>query len=149
MAASSFWTGSANLPLLFVEHLFQTYVHPSICFGLEFVTVSPQLAHFQTRLLQWGRRMPGWLRGSPSLAVQGQLAWHDACTTRLILAAGLWARLLSLRVGVLQVILLTLRASIRNHGCFPLLMSWRALWMHVMLLSGHRCKTATSLRRHC
>ena len=98
MAACLFWTGSANLPLSFVERLFQTYVHASICFGLKFVTASPQLARFQTRLLQC-RRVLGWPRGSPSLAVQGQLAWHDACTTRLILAAGLWARLLSLPRG--------------------------------------------------
>ena len=37
MAACLFWTVSANLLLSFVERLLQTYVHPSICFGLEFV----------------------------------------------------------------------------------------------------------------
>ena len=39
------------------------------------------------------RRLQRWPRVSPNLAVQGQLGWHDAETTRLIQAAGLWARL--------------------------------------------------------
>ena len=73
MAACLFWTGSAGLPLSFVERIFQTYVHPSVCFGLEFVPAGPQTARFQTRVLQSGRRLLGWPRGSPSLAVQGQL----------------------------------------------------------------------------
>ena len=96
MAACLFWTRSADLPLSFVERIYQTYVHPSVCFGLEFVSAGPQIARFQTRLLQWGRRLLGWPRGSPNLAVQGQLGWHDAETIRLVQAAGLWARLLSL-----------------------------------------------------
>ena len=78
MAASLFWTGSADLPPSFVERIFQTYVHPSVCLGLELVPASPQTARFQTRVLQWGRRLLGWPRGSPSLAVQGQLGWCDA-----------------------------------------------------------------------
>ena len=79
MAACLFWTGFADLPLSFVERMFQTYVHPSVCFGLEFVPAGPQTARFQTRVLQRGRRLLGWPRGSPE-------------TIRLIRAAGLWAR---------------------------------------------------------
>ena len=46
------------------------YVHPSVCFGLEFIPAGPQTARFQTRVLLWGRRLLGWPQGSPSLAVQ-------------------------------------------------------------------------------
>ena len=31
------------------------------------------MARFQTRVLQWGRHLLCWPRGSPNLAVQGQL----------------------------------------------------------------------------
>ena len=37
-----------------------------------------------------------WPRGAPGIVVQGQLAWHSANTIRLMQAASLWARLLSL-----------------------------------------------------
>ena len=99
MAACLFWTKSADLPLSFVERIYQTYVHSSVSFGLAFVSAGTQVAPFQTRVLQWGRRLLCWPRGSPNLAVQGQLGWHDAETMRLIQAAGLWARLLSLPPG--------------------------------------------------
>ena len=38
IAVCRFWTASANLPpsFKFVEHIFQLYVRPSVCFGLEF-----------------------------------------------------------------------------------------------------------------
>ena len=101
MAACLSWTSSANLPLSFVERIYQTYVHPSVTFGLELIPAGPQLAGFQKRILQWGRRLLGWPQGSPSLVVQGQLAWPDASTIRLSRAAGLWARLLSLPRGCL------------------------------------------------
>ena len=83
MAACLFWTGSADLPLFFVECISQTYVHPSVCFGLEFVPAGPQTARFQTRELEgreqgtmgkqvaegWGFPM-GWSPGLPSLPEQ-------------------------------------------------------------------------------
>ena len=99
MAACLFWTGSAELSPTFVERIYQAYVHPSINFGLEFVPYGPQLARYQTRIYKWGRRILGWPAGSPSVGVQGQLGWHDANTIRLLQAAGLWARLVSLPQG--------------------------------------------------
>ena len=96
MAACVSWTSAANLPLCFVERIFQNYVCPSACFGLEFVPAGPQLRRFQTRFLQWGRRLLAWPRGSPGVVVQGQLGWHDVVTVHLTQAAGLCARLLSL-----------------------------------------------------
>ena len=96
MAACLSWTRSADLPVCFVERIFQTYVCPSVCFGMEFVDPAPQIRRFQTRLLQWGRRLLLWPRGSPGVVVQGQLGWQDASTLRLQQAADLWARLLSL-----------------------------------------------------
>ena len=65
-------------------------------FGLEFVPAGSQLRRFQTRFLQWGRRLLAWPRGSPGVVVQGQLGWHDVVTVHLTQAAGLCARLLSL-----------------------------------------------------
>ena len=56
----------------------------------------PTLQRFQTSLWQWGRRLLAWPAGSPGVAVQGQLGWHDADTTRLCRAASLCARLMSL-----------------------------------------------------
>ena len=96
MAACVSWTNAANLPLCFVERIFKNYVCPSACFGLEFVPAGPQLRRFQTRFLQWGRRLLTWPRGSPGVVVQGQLGWHDVVTVHLTQAAGLCARLLSL-----------------------------------------------------
>ena len=89
------------MPFSFVERFYQTYVHPSVTFGLELIPAGPQIARFQQRILQWGRRLLGWPRGSPSLVVQGKLAWPDANTVRLSRAAGLWFRLPSLPRGCL------------------------------------------------
>ena len=47
MAACLFWTGSAELPLTFVERIYQAYVHPSMNLGLECVPQGPQLARYQ------------------------------------------------------------------------------------------------------
>ena len=33
MAACLSWTSSANLPLSFVERIYQTFVHPSVTYG--------------------------------------------------------------------------------------------------------------------
>ena len=96
MAACLSWTNAENLPVSFVDRIFQTYVRPSACFGLEFLTDGSQLKRFQTRLLQWGKRLLMWPQGAPGIVVQGQLAWHSANTIRLMQAASLWARLLSL-----------------------------------------------------
>ena len=96
MAACLSWTNAENLPVSFVDRIFQTYVRPSACFGLEFLTDGSQLKRFQTRLLQWGERLHMWPQGAPGIVVQGQLAWHNANTMRLTQAASLWARLLSL-----------------------------------------------------
>ena len=89
MAACLSWTSSVNLPPSFVERSYQTYVHPSITFALELIPAGPHLARFQKRILQWGRRLLGWPRGSPSLVVQGAFAWPDANTIRLSLM-GIW-----------------------------------------------------------
>ena len=96
MAACLSWTNSAILSLSFVERIFQTYVRPAVCFGLEFVPASTQLRHFQTRFQQWGRRLLMWPRGSPGVAVQGQLGRQDVNTMRFSQATCLFARLLSL-----------------------------------------------------
>ena len=45
---------------------------------------------------QSNKRLLMWPYGAPGVVVQGQLAWHDANTMRLMQASGLWARLLSL-----------------------------------------------------
>ena len=37
-AACLSWTNAENLPVSFVDRIFQTYVRPSACFGLEFLT---------------------------------------------------------------------------------------------------------------
>ena len=95
MAACLSWTNAENLPVSFVDSIFQTYVRPSACFGLEFLTDGSQLKRFQTRLLQWGKRLLMWPQGAPGIVVQGQLAWHSASTIRPMQAASLWARLLS------------------------------------------------------
>ena len=76
--------------------LFSAYVRPSVCFGLEFVTKDRQLQRVNTRFFQWGRRLLMWPRGAPTAAVQGQLGWFDVRYSRLLSAAGLWARLLSI-----------------------------------------------------
>ena len=96
LAACVSWTQSATLPLFFVERIFHSYVRPSACFGLEFVPKGAQIRRFQARLIKWGRRLLTWPHGSPRVAVQGQLGWHDADTLRLSHAAGLCARLLCL-----------------------------------------------------
>ena len=96
MATCLSWTRSADLPICFVERIFQTYVRPSVCFGMEFVDPGPQIRRFQTKLLQWGRRLLLWPRSGPGVVVPGQLGWQDASTLRLQQAASLWARLLSL-----------------------------------------------------
>jgi len=82
LAACVSWTSSTSLPLHFVERIFQSYVRPSACFGLEFVPQGPQIRRFQTRLCKWGRRLLAWPSGSPRVAVQGQLGWHDADALR-------------------------------------------------------------------
>ena len=93
MAACLSWTNAENLPVSFVDRIFQTYVRPSACFGLEFLTGGSQLKRFQVRLLQWGKRLLMWPQGAPGIVVQGQLAWHSANTSRFVQAASLWARL--------------------------------------------------------
>ena len=41
-----------------------------------------------------------WPRGAPTAAVQGQLGWFDVRYSRLLSAAGLWARLLSIELSI-------------------------------------------------
>ena len=86
MAACLSWIGSANLPFSFV----------AVTLGLELVLAGPQVARFQQRILQWGRRLRGWPHGSPSLVVQGLARRQHV---RLCRAASLWARLLNLPCG--------------------------------------------------
>ena len=57
------------------------------------------IAPCQHRLLQWGRRLLLWPNGAPTMVVHGQLRWLDIKSCRLVIAAGLWARLLSLPRG--------------------------------------------------
>ena len=89
LAACASWTSSTSLQLHFVERIFQSYVRPSACLGLEFVPQGPHIRRFQSRLCTWGRRLLAWPNGSPRIAVQGQLGWHDADTLRLSQAASL------------------------------------------------------------
>ena len=96
IAACLFWTASTNLPLTFVERVFQCYVRPSVCFGLEFVASASLFRKFQTRFNRLGRRLLFWPQDSPAVAVHGQLGWQDVDTLRLTQAASLWARLLTL-----------------------------------------------------
>ena len=58
-------------------------MHPSVCFGLEFVPAGPPTACFQAHAV-----------GRSSRIAYG---WHDADTARLMQPGYAWARLLSLR----------------------------------------------------
>ena len=42
-AACLSWTAVENLPVLFTNRIFHSYVYPSALFGLEFVPPGPQL----------------------------------------------------------------------------------------------------------
>ena len=49
MAVYLFWTSS--LPLSFEKCIYQTYVHPSVAFGLELTPAGLQIARIQKRTL--------------------------------------------------------------------------------------------------
>ena len=95
IAACISWTASEDLPVHLTEHVFQTYVCPSVYFGLEFISQQSQLQRMKRRMFQWGRRLLMWPQGATTAAVQGQLGWADIASVRLLRVAGLWALLLS------------------------------------------------------
>ena len=98
MAACLSWTASHTdyLPLHFIKKLFRAYVQPSVCFGLELVPDSSHLQRANARMFQRGLRLLLWLRGVLTAATQGQLGWRDLSWSRLLQAAGLLVRSLSL-----------------------------------------------------
>ena len=94
-AACISWTSasSEHLPISFTERIFQSYVAPSACFGLEFINTATQLRRIDVRMVPWGKRLLTWPRGAPTAAVQGELGWLGVNCIRLLRLAGLWARL--------------------------------------------------------
>ena len=80
-----------NLPVLFTNRVFHSYVYPGALFGLEFVPPGPQLGRFR---LECTNGVVACLNGRAAPQVQGQLGWLDLWSARLMSAAGPWARCL-------------------------------------------------------
>ena len=58
--------------------LFRAYVVDAFAFGSEFIATDPvALRTFSRHLIDFGRRLLGWPRGSPAAAVLGDLGWLD------------------------------------------------------------------------
>ena len=85
IAACISWTASEDLPVHLTERVFQTYVCPSVYFGLELISQQSQLQRMNRRMFQWGRRLLMWPQGAPTAAVQGQLGWTDTASVQLLL----------------------------------------------------------------
>ena len=82
------WCRSDRLPVHFAASLFQSYVLPSISWGLEFcLNSSPAIRLLDGALRRWCRHLLGWPSGSPNAAVFLEPGWPDAlhlCTERLL-----------------------------------------------------------------
>ena len=90
------WCLRDRLTLCWSAQLLQSHVLPAALFGMELMPTCATLNRFESRLLQWGRRLLRWPAGTPRAAVIAELGWlrpGDLITER---AAGLFARLASI-----------------------------------------------------